>query len=125
MHRPVVVHDGRRFVADVPPGLDQAPDQIDVLAAPQPGIEQRVVGHLTADQERGARHVGDPAQRADEPGRSAPVQRGAHGFVARQGRGGNHRERHDPGRHGGDQRVVEVAQERLQPVRIRARSPSR
>ena len=52
----------RRVVADVPARLDQAPDQVDVLAAPQRRIEEVGASATSrADEDRCARDVGDPA----------------------------------------------------------------
>ena len=72
--RSVMLHRRRRFVAHVPSGLDEAPDQIDVLPAPQPWVEQQFAGHLPADQERRTRHVGNTAQGSYQPPRAATVQ---------------------------------------------------
>jgi hypothetical protein len=114
--RPVVLHGGRRLVTDVPPGVDQTPDQVHVLTTAEPRIERLAGNRRTTHDQGGAGHVGDPAQWSNEPGRIAAVQRRTDRFVAGQGGGGGHRDRHDPGRHGSDHRVVEVTQERLQPA---------
>ena len=107
------------LVADVPAGRDQPPDQVDVLAAPQTRDRRaRAPSDVAADDEGGARDVGNPAPRSN---RARLVPRGrVRSGPPRSGTtvvGGVIAERDDAGRHRGDQGVVEVGQQRVRASR--------
>ena len=131
-----VEHGHRRLVADPPAGVDQAPDQVDVLADPQArGRTADRVQRGPADHQGGGRHV------ADAPGRARPRPRRARGRGA-SGRAGTGRwtrsapgpaaaRRADPGCHRADGGVGEQPGEvvsqpgRARCSRCRRRPPGR
>jgi hypothetical protein len=114
-----VVADGDvRGVADAQTAGVQPPDQVDVLADPQPGVERADVAHHgRPGDEGGGRHVGQPGAGCDARGPLAEVETGGGTRVA-PGRAVRRQGTH-PRRDRGDERVGEVRHEPLGPVRGR------
>ena len=112
-----VVDDGGRLVAAPPPGLDQAPHGVDVLAEAQAAVEpadrpQRVRPH---DQRR-RRHVAEAGARRDAARLRAEVERGVPLLVAGQ-RTGARRAGHAR-RDQSDAVVGEVGEQAVDPARL-------
>ena len=113
--RLAVVDRAAGVVADAPPGVVQAPDEVDVLAVAQPLVERIRQGTASDDERRGG-DVGNAAVRNDAALPRSHVQRRAGGAVALPWAAGpGTRGRRHPRRHRGHERVGEVTGESAEP----------
>ena len=107
-----------RVVANSPPRLGEAPDEVDVLTEPQVLVEpsdpfQRAASH----HEHGGRHVGDGAARADHGLGGTEVEGRACRLVPLQPAGGARAgDGHHTGRDGGHERVGEMHEQLVEPT---------
>jgi hypothetical protein len=111
---------GRRLVAHHPPGGDEAPHQVDVLAEPQGRVEAAdPLEGLPAHDQGGRRHVRDPATRPHR-GRSRTEVQWRTGFLVghEPGRSPAGGPSHDARGDGGDRRVGQVEEQSVEPSRL-------